>query len=60
MFRILMKATAMILLGTLSLSAQDSTRAARSVPRFVKPSALSTTGETPRLPCSILSCKLFL
>jgi hypothetical protein len=35
MFRTLLKATAMILLGTLSLSAQNSTSAASSVPRLV-------------------------
>jgi len=35
MFRTLLKATAMILLGTLSLSAQNSTSAATSVPRLV-------------------------
>jgi hypothetical protein len=35
MFRTLLKATAIILLGTLSLSAQNSTSAASSVPRLV-------------------------
>jgi hypothetical protein len=49
MFRTLLKATAIILLGTLSLSAQNSTSAASGVPRLVNYSGKATDGRSKPL-----------